>query len=135
MLRGHQVLIVEDEPLIALDLEQALSTAGAQVAISGTVDSALEAAEAPAVTAAIIDLRLHGQSVRSVVERLATRDLPFIFYSGHTETPTAASWPSVPFLVKPLPAGQVVDMLARVVSAKSGRSSSQDDQDEKGGPV
>jgi DNA-binding NtrC family response regulator len=93
MLRGHYVLIIEDEPLIALDLEHALSSAGAQVGISGTVDSALEAAKAPALTAAIVDLRLHGHSVRSVVERLSARDLPFIFYSGHTETPTAASWP------------------------------------------
>jgi DNA-binding NtrC family response regulator len=118
MLRGQHVLIVEDEPLIALDLEHALSSAGAQVGISSTVDSALEAAGAPAVTAAIIDQRLHGQSVRNVVELLATRDLPFIFYSGNAETPTAASWPSVPFLVKPLLAAQVVDMLARVVATK-----------------
>jgi DNA-binding NtrC family response regulator len=132
MLRGQHVLIVEDEPLIALDLEHALSSAGAQVGISGTVDSALEAAKAPALTAAIVDLRLHGQSVRSVVELLATRDLPFIFYSGNAETPTAASWPSVPFLVKPLPAVQVVDMLARVVSAQGGRISS---KNEKRDPV
>jgi DNA-binding NtrC family response regulator len=121
MLRGQHVLLVEDEPLI--DLEQALSAAGAQVGISSTVDSALEAAGAPDVTAAIIDLRLHGQSVRNVVELLATRDLPFIFYSGNAETPTAASWPSVPFLVKPLLATQVVDMLARVVATKRGRTS------------
>jgi DNA-binding NtrC family response regulator len=132
MLRGHYVLIIEDEPLIALDLEHALSSAGAQVGISGTVDSALEAAKAPALTAAIVDLRLHGHSVRSVVERLSARDLPFIFYSGHTETPTAASWPSVPFLIKPLPAREVIDMLARVVSAKGGRVPS---QDEKRDPV
>ena len=96
--------------------------------VANTVAAALEAAEAKAYTAAIIDLRLHGHSVWDVVERLATRDLPFIFYSGHTDTPTAASLPSVPFLVKPLPAGQVVDMLARVVSAKGSRISSQDEK-------
>ena len=118
------MLIVEDEPLIALDLEQALSAAGAKVGISSTVDSALEAAEAPAVTAAIIDLRLHGQSVRNVVELLATRDLPFIFYSGNAETPTAASWPSVPFLVKPL-------MATQVVATKRGKPS----QAQKGDPL
>jgi DNA-binding NtrC family response regulator len=132
MLRGQHVLIVEDEPLIVLDLEQALSSAGAAVGVANTVASALEAAEAPAVTAAIVDLRLHGHSVRSVVERLSARDLPFIFYSGHSETPTGASWPSVPFLIKPLPAREVIDMLARVVSAKGGRVPS---QDEKRDPV
>jgi hypothetical protein len=58
-------------------------------------------------------------SCRSLT-RLAARDLPFIFYTGQTETPTAASWPSVPCLVKPLPAKEVVEMLARVMSAKGG---------------
>jgi DNA-binding NtrC family response regulator len=118
MLKGKHVLVIEDETLIAYDLEQALSTAGATVDVASTVASALEAAEAPALTAAIIDLRLNGRSVRDVVERLGARDLPFIFYSGHTETPTAASWPRVPFLTKPLPADQVVEMLARVLAAK-----------------
>jgi DNA-binding NtrC family response regulator len=127
MLRGHHVLIIEDEPLIVLDLEHALSSAGAAVNVANTVASALEAAAAPAVTAAIVDLRLHGNSVREVVERLAARDLPFIFYTGQTETPTAASWPGVPFVAKPLPAGQVVDMLARVVSAKAKLRSSKNE--------
>ena len=123
------MLVIEDEPLIALDLELALSSAGAAVGVASTVASALEAAEAPAVTAAIVDLRLHGQSVRDVVERLGARGLPFIFYTGQTETPTAASWPSVPLLVKPTPAGEVVDMLARIVSAKGGRISFPNEKD------
>jgi DNA-binding NtrC family response regulator len=121
MLRGQHVLIIEDEPLIALDLEQALTSSGAVVNIANTVASALEAADAPAVTAAIVDLRLHEHSVRDVVERLVTRNLAFVFYTGQTEATTAASWPSVPLLLKPLPAKAVVDMLARVVSTKGGR--------------
>jgi DNA-binding NtrC family response regulator len=116
VLRGQHVLVIEDEPLIALDLQMALFSAGAAVYIANTVDTALVVADAPAVTAAIVDLRLNGNSVRGVVQRLAKRDPPFIFYTGQTETPTAASWPAVPFLAKPLPAGQVVDVLVRVVS-------------------
>jgi DNA-binding NtrC family response regulator len=128
MLRCHHVLVVEDEPLIALDLEQALSAAGALAGIVNAVAGALEAAAAPVYTAAIIDLRLHGHSVRDVVERIAARDLPFIFYTGQTETPTAAAWPGVPILLKPLPAKEVVDMLARVLSAKGGRVPGQEER-------
>jgi DNA-binding NtrC family response regulator len=94
MLQGQHVLVIEDEPLIALDLEQALISAGATASIATTAASALTAVQSPAVTAAIVDLRLHGQSVRETVELLAARKLPFVFYSGHTETPTAATWPS-----------------------------------------
>jgi DNA-binding NtrC family response regulator len=132
MLRGQHVLIIEDEPLIALDLEQALSSAGAVVSIANTVASALEAAESSSVTAAIVDLRLHERSVRDVVERLAIRNLPFVFYSGQTETHTAASWPGVPLLLKPLPPKEVVEMLARVVAVKASGISI---PSEKGGPV
>ena len=123
---------LKTELLIALDLEQALSSAGAGAKITYTVASALEAADAPSVTAAIVDLRLHEHSVRDVVERLATRKLPFVFYSGQAESATAASWPSVPLLLKPLSAKEVVEMLARVVSAKAGRGSI---TNEKGGPI
>jgi len=119
MLQGHHVLVVEDEPLIALDLEQALSAVGAQVRVSNTVDSALEAAQAAAITAAIIDLRLHGHSVREVVQQLASRKLPFIFYTGQSETPTASSWPTVPILVKPLPANEVVSGLAGLICQRA----------------
>ena len=45
MLRGQHVLIIEDEPLIALDLEQALSSAGAAVTIANSAATALEAIE------------------------------------------------------------------------------------------
>ena len=102
------------------------------VNIANTVASALEAAKASSVTAAIVDLRLHGHSVRGVVDLLATRNFPFVFYSVQTESATAASWPSVPLLLKPLPAKDVVDMLARVVSASAGRNSI---TNEKCGPV
>ncbi len=122
MLQSQHVLVIEDEPLIALDLEQALSSAGAAVVVASTITVALQAAEAPALTAAIVDLSLHGCSVSEVVERLIARNIAFIFYSGHAETPTAAPWASVPILVKPVPADQVIDMLARVVSAKSARA-------------
>src|SRR4029078_13194299 len=104
----------------ALDLEQSLSSCGAVVNIANTVASALEAVDAPAATAAIVDLRLHERSVRGVVERLLTRNLAFVFYTGQTEATTAGSWPSVPLLLKPLPAKEVVDMLARAVSTKVG---------------
>lgn len=130
MLQGQHVLVIEDEPLIALDLEQALISAGAAVGIAHTAASATRAAHSPAFTAAIVDLRLHGQSVREAVERLSARDLPFLFYSGHTETPTAASWPSVPFLMKPLPPAEVVGMLTRIVLAKVARIADQDKRQE-----
>jgi DNA-binding response OmpR family regulator len=117
-LHGHRVLIIEDEPLIAFDLSEALIQVGADVVgIAATVEDALMAVAAPSLTAAIVDLRLSGRSVRDAVQRLSDRDLPFIFYSGLDVTPTARSWPKVPLLLKPLPPEEVAAALAQVVSA------------------
>ena len=85
-----------------------------QVSICNTVDSALEGAQERAITAAIIDLRLHGQSVRQVVDRLASRKLPFLFYTGQAETPTAASWPACSIPSQTPPSQEVVDTWRRL---------------------
>ena len=74
ILQGHRVLIIEDELLIALDLQEALSQIGAEVSgIATTVEEALVAVASPSLTAAIVDLRLSGQSVRDAVQALADR--------------------------------------------------------------
>ena len=118
ILQGHRVLVIEDELLIALDLKEALIQVGADVVgVAATVEEALVAVAAPGLTAAIVDLRLNGRSVRDAVQILTDRDLPFIFYSGLEATPTAHSWPKVPLLLKPLPPEQVAEALARTVSA------------------
>jgi DNA-binding response OmpR family regulator len=120
-LKGHHVLVVEDEPLIALDLEAALHDIGAQViGPAGTLERALALANSESLTAAIVDLRLHGRSAREVVVRLVERAVPFIFYSGHLETPTARDLASVPIIFKPASSAQVVATLARVVTAANG---------------
>jgi len=117
MLRGHRILIVEDEPLIALDLEATLTWAGAEIAgIGRTPEQALALAERPDLTGAILDLRLQNQSVRDVVGRLTERRIPFMFYSGFDEAPTARAWPKVPLLVKPATHERIVEVLAGVLS-------------------
>ena len=117
ILQGHRVLIIEDELLIALDLQAALIQIGAEViGVAATAEEALAAVASPSLTAAIVDLRLNGQSVRNAVQTLTDRNLPFILYSGLEGTPTARSWPKVPLLLKPLPPEEVASTLARVAS-------------------
>jgi CheY-like chemotaxis protein len=117
MLHGEHILIIEDEPVIALDLSLALDEAGARVAgIASTPAQALAFAAAPNLTGAIVDLRLQGQSVRSAVRHLTERAIPFLFYSGHSETPTARSWPMVPLLRKPQTSAAILEVLARVIA-------------------
>jgi DNA-binding response OmpR family regulator len=85
-LVGCLVLIVEDEPLIAMDIANALTQAGAQVVFSRTLKEAMEKADLPNLTAAIIDHALHDGVVTSdVCAKLKERDIPFIVYSGYNK--------------------------------------------------
>jgi len=121
MLAAQRILIIEDEPMIALDLKLALAEAGADiVGIASTIDEARELAESPGITGAVVDLRLHGQSVRGVVQRLTDRAVPFLFYSGHDDAPTARSWPMVPLLTKPQPPAAILGMLAQIIAVRAG---------------
>ena len=82
-MKGQRILIVEEEPIIALDLEGILFDEGAEIiGLAHTVSRALELVDTPGLTAAIVDLRLHNEPVGPIIERLATRGVPFAFYSG-----------------------------------------------------
>lgn len=80
------VLIVEDEIIVAMDMEMMLEDLGYSVCgIAGSVDAALSALDAAHPSLAIVDLNLGGQSSRPVAERLAALKVPFVFASGYAE--------------------------------------------------
>ena len=84
MLDDLNILIVEDEALIALDLAMTLEDAGAD--ISGpcmTVANAL--AKAGDVDLAVLDVDLRGEDVFPVADRLLLSGTPFIFHTGRQD--------------------------------------------------
>jgi DNA-binding response OmpR family regulator len=81
------ILILEDEPFIALDLEETLVESGHQdhVTLSTCKDaSAWLDAHTPA--AAIIDPRLSDGICTTVVRRLSDLGVPFVVYSGEPDS-------------------------------------------------
>jgi CheY-like chemotaxis protein len=97
------ILIVEDEPLIAMMLEDFLESLGHDViATCDSVAAALGHVEAGGFDVAIIDVQLKdGERVWPVADRLAAADIPFIVATGgHIEPPPAAH-AGAPVLAKP----------------------------------
>ena len=85
-LGGQRILIVEDEPLVALDIADVLKSAGAEVIIARTLGEAMHQAETQDLTAAVIDHALHdGLTTSDVCAKLKERDIPFIVYSGFSK--------------------------------------------------
>jgi CheY-like chemotaxis protein len=103
MVAQLSVLIVEDEPLIAMMLEDFVDTLG--FAVAGTcdaVDAALERVEAGGFDLAILDVHLRGgEPSWPVADALADRGIPFVLATGGHVTPPPERHASAPALPKP----------------------------------
>jgi DNA-binding response OmpR family regulator len=90
----HQILVVEDETLIAMELELALTEAGFDVigpVPEVTAALALLARRRP--DAAVLDVSLRGERVTPVAEALRAMRVPFVLtsaYGGEDLAPDAA---------------------------------------------
>ena len=110
------VLLVEDEPLIAFDVERDLRTAGARVITAGYLDAALYMTEHPDLSGAVVDLRLGADSSMPICRRLADRNLPFVVHTGYAADAVEREWPSVPIIQKPSRPHEITDALSRSLS-------------------
>jgi two-component system, response regulator PdtaR len=85
------VLIVEDEPLIALDVEAMLERRGARiVGPAATVREALSLLQSERPDVALLDFSLKDGLVTPVAEALRARDIPFVLSSAHKNAELAA---------------------------------------------
>ena len=100
-LGGYSILVVDDEPLIALGLHEALRDAGADVLTAHDLETALAAAVTGTVSAAILDVQLGASDCRPVCSALTSQDVPFLFLTGFDSHDVLKEWASVPTLAKP----------------------------------
>lgn len=84
VLRGRSILVVEDEPLIALDIVDCFRQAGASVYSAHNVRDGLRLAGHPDLAAAVVDFGLRDGDGTTLCERLAERSIPFVIHSGNS---------------------------------------------------
>ena len=97
-----RILIVEDEPVIALGLEDVLIDAGFEIAgVAGKLDRALVLIESGTFDAAIVDANLAGESASPAAKALTARGLPYIMMSGYSKEQIQGEYPRAVFLSKP----------------------------------
>jgi DNA-binding response OmpR family regulator len=90
-LIGRFILVIEDEPLIALDIQQAFEDAGAKVVVTRTLATSLVAVEDNSICAAIVDHTLGDADSSEICEGLNERNVPFVTYSGFAHVDGACS--------------------------------------------
>ena len=83
-LQGCKVMVVEDEPLEALDYCDRLAEAGAEiVGPFGSVSEALNVVDTQPVDVALLDYALADRNSEELQAALETRDIPFVVLTGY----------------------------------------------------
>jgi DNA-binding NtrC family response regulator len=116
-LQGLKVLLVEDQPIIAMDVEETLLEAGVAVIESAaTAAEALLKIETFTPDVAVLDVNLGSGTSLPVAQELLRRNIPFIFSTGYSDTmmlPPAMI--DIPVLPKPFKSGALTEAVARAI--------------------
>jgi DNA-binding response OmpR family regulator len=113
------VLLLEDEPLIALDMEETLREAGFGIIVTfDTAKHALAWLAESAPAFAIADPRLKDGFCVEVVALLLERSIPFIVYSGDADIRQEEGFRQGIWLAKPASPEEVNAALDTLVKAR-----------------
>ena len=113
---GLRVLLVEDEPLIAIDGEDILRAMGvSEVMWVRTVADGLQALAGQPFHAACLDLRLGQESSLPLAQRLASLNVPFGFLTGFQDDAIPQEFKDRPIVPKPFTPQQLGDLLRSLV--------------------
>lgn len=105
MTAGRSVLVLEDEPIIALDLEEVLAEAGFEdIQVYSSCADAAVWLEAHTPKVAILDPRVRDGVCTSIAKTLLERSVPFVVYSGQSpdlDEEAVSTFSKGTFLLKP----------------------------------
>lgn len=114
-LDGCRVLVAEDEPLVAMLLEDVLLDAGATVlGPAATVQHALDLARTERPDIAVLDFNLSGETCLRVADALAASGVPFVVATGYGGDFPLPQHAGVESLQKPYDPQALIAMLSRI---------------------
>jgi len=112
-LAGRRLLVIEDEPLIALAIIATLESAGAQVARpAGTEKEALKQIAEGTFDGALLDANLHGRPVGEIAAALTRRRIPFVFVTGYGRQALPDSFRHASLVAKPFSDRELIEAAA-----------------------
>lgn len=117
-LLGRRILIVEDEALLALELQLAFEDEGAEVigpalSIYHALDAVTHERE---IDVALLDMDIAGDDIYPVAELLRQRGVPFLFHTGHgSRSQLGLLFPGTLTFAKPALPEVLIDHLSRIM--------------------
>lgn len=123
-LAGMRILVLEDEYLIAMDVEQLCRDNGASdVVILRSLDEvAAQGDVAEDVHAAVLDVMLAGSSTTGFAQLLQGKGIPFVFATGFSDSEEIfAAFPDVNVVAKPYGGPMLIEALADAIGKSDGK--------------
>jgi DNA-binding NtrC family response regulator len=103
-LEGRNVLVVEDDFIVAMDICIRLEETGARIlGPVASVNNAMTIIDAgERIDAAVLDVNLKGENSFPVAAALAERKVPFVFTTGYDQSALPESYRKAPRCEKPI---------------------------------
>jgi CheY-like chemotaxis protein len=117
------VLIIEDEPLVALDIENMLGENGCKtLGPANTVESALEHVALGGFDMALLDANLQGEGVDEVAEALTRSGASFAFVTGYGRDGLPEGFRQAPMVSKPFSEESLIACISEVILARTSKA-------------
>lgn len=128
-LTGIRILVVEDNPMVAASLVEALTYADAQVV--GVIDNLTDAIAFAAdrhreIDIAMLDVDLSGVMSYPIADLLARNGVPFIFTTGYDVASMHADYRAFPIYMKPFSFSSILSAIHRVLGSGVGADPGRD---------
>jgi DNA-binding response OmpR family regulator len=120
VLPGRRVLIVEDEMLLAMELEIMVTEQGcAVVGPAPTIDRALALIRSERPDAAILDVNLNGTTAAPIAAELRAQNVPFVLATGYGDKQELQlELRNAPRVKKPISHSRLISVLADVLAER-----------------
>jgi CheY-like chemotaxis protein len=117
---GRSVLVVEDEPLLAIQLQTVLTERGYRVVgPASEMSEALQLVAAVRPDVAVVDILLRGEACTALMEQLVTLKLPTVLTTGADRRLLPVVFLGHPWLDKPFGTDQLLEVLERLADRVS----------------
>mgnify|MGYP002782383161 CR=1 FL=1 len=120
-LPGKRVLVVEDNPALAYDIDDSLREVGAHV-VGPALDLAtgLKLARENHLDAAVLDIDLGRDFVWPLAHQLKGHDIPFVFVSAECGDKLPEDFRNVVCLDKPAPTRKILETVSEALASAKG---------------
>lgn len=113
---GKHVLVVDDEPLIAMDIIASLEDEGCHiVGPAASLQKALALIENSKIDVALLDANLAGEPVDVLAAALVRRKIPFAFVSGYGREGLPEAFRQAELIKKPFQRQRLIDVVQQML--------------------